>query len=151
MTKITGLVQELGASLGLETLSFTEGGVAGIEFDDLPLNFFADDEAGELTLFLDLGDVPENPADQREAYAYLLKNNNFARNTGGGVLGIDENERTAYFSHRFKADSLDLAQLGQIVEAFLELAEMFRNGFRDAGRKEELPEPSSENFGGIRV
>ena len=128
------LVLELAESMGLDGLVVAENGVTGIQFDDLALNIHADSENGELTLFLRLGDVPADPSERLLQYAYLLKENNFSRNTGGAVLGIDDAESAVYLSHRFATDLLDAPHLERIVEGFLNLADSFIAGLREAGQ-----------------
>ncbi|MDR3077843.1 MAG: type III secretion system chaperone [Planctomycetota bacterium] len=113
----------LTASLGLDQPVFNQG-TAAFQFDDLVLNFHADDEGGRLTLFMDLGELPEDPAARLTVYALLLKANAFGRRTGGGVLGIDDDESRINFSLALSGEFLEESQLERAVEAFLNVAEM---------------------------
>ena len=123
MQDVKQMVTDFAAKMGLDGLVFGENDIAGIQFDNLPLNIHADQEAGELTLFLRLGDVPADPEERLAAYGFLLKTNNFARETEGCVLGVDDSEEGVYMSHRFAAGTLGVERLERIVEAFLNLAE----------------------------
>ena len=136
MMDIKQLVIEFAGKSGLAGLSFDENDIAGIMFDDMVLNIHADSEAGDLSIFLRLGDVPADQAERLALYAFLLKKNNFARQIGDCVLGVDEGEEGAYLCRRFAAETMDLPRLELIVEAFLNLAESLRSDLRTAGRQE---------------
>jgi hypothetical protein len=150
MGEARNLILELGKSMGLGNLSFDANNITGIQFDNLAVNIHADPEAGEVTFFVAIGDIPPQPAAKAAIYAFMLKSNNFSRHTGGGVLGVDEEEKTACFSHRFPTASLTVAQLERILEAFLNLADAFAAGFRQAAT-ETMAEDAAVPPDGIRA
>ncbi|MCC8189224.1 MAG: type III secretion system chaperone [Planctomycetes bacterium] len=150
MTDVRNLVLELAEGMGLDGLPLDANGVTCIQFDDLLMNIHADREAGEITLFLKIGDIPPSAEAKLAVYAYLLKRNNFSRHTGGCVLGIDEEEEAAYFSHRFAAGHFTVQQLERMVEAFLNLADTFVAGFQEAAASVD-GETSAPVQAGMRV
>jgi Tir chaperone protein (CesT). len=132
MINVCDTVIEMTERMGLHGLSFDAANMIGISFDALAVGIYADPDLEEITFFLNIGAVPSDKENKAAVYAYLLKNNNFARNTGGGVLGVDEEEASIYFSSRIAAGSFTAAELGQVLEAFLNLAESFIEGINNA-------------------
>lgn len=133
---VTGFAQRIG----IDRPAFTEG-IATIRFDDMAVNFHADDDNGEIALFTALGAVPPDGAARQAAYSLLLRLNNFGHDTGGGILGVDPAEQSVFFSRAVAVDRMEAAQFENVVEAFLNLAEGFALRLAAVG-KDAAADPS---------
>ena len=127
---VRDIVLSLAQRIGIAEPGFVDD-VAAIQFDDMVLNFHVEEKTGEMELFMDVGAAPVAADERLAAYSRLLKANCFARQTGGGVLGVDDEENRVIFSHSFAAGAMDAAQLERVVETFLNLAETFRDALAD--------------------
>ncbi len=132
MADTKNLVLEFLERLGLDGVTFDANSIASIMADERVLNVQVIQDTDEIMLFVALGDIPAGIAEKAAVYAYLLKTNNFALDTGGAVLGIDDAETTVYLSHRFAATALSVVQLEDIVESFLNLTDSLVAGMGDA-------------------
>jgi len=122
MSNPESLVIALAQKLGIAAPVF-ENGVAAIQFDTHMLNFQADAEQDELRCFLRVADIPADVEARLSMYRLLLMANAFGRRTGGGQLGIDDQEAFVVFSHVFSAANMAVERLESIVEALLNLTE----------------------------
>jgi len=136
MSNPESLVNSLAQKMGIDAPVF-ENGLCAIQFDKHVLNFQADAELDELRCFLRVADVPAGTEARMALYRLLLKANALGRRTGGGQLGIDDQEAFVVFTRVFSVANMAIEQLESIVEALLNLTEEIQRELA------ENPEPES--------
>lgn len=152
MSNAMKVVSELAEGMGLDELVFKDN-VATIRFDDMILNFYVDPNSDLLSLFLRLGDVPTDQTMRLAVYAMLLKANNFGRNTGGAILGIDAEESSIFINHTFSLEHGGVAFLEKLVEVFLNIGERFINDLQALSSQPSQKGENTDNTprGAMRV
>lgn len=125
MEDAKNLINEFTSRIGLGKPAYADN-IASVQFDEMILNFHADDPHNEVTLFMDMGAVPTEETPRLALYSLLLRANNFGRETGGGILGIDSAERRVSLCRTFSIHGMRIEQFEGVVEAFLNLAESMR-------------------------
>lgn len=150
MSNARQLIDGLMQRIGLGEVEY-EDDIASAKFDDMILNFQVDDEVESVMLFLALGDVPADTEKRESLLMHALRANAFGIGTGGGVIGVDEQEKTFVFSYRFSTLNWEQTRFDATVEEFLNLAEKLiadlaaRDAAPTAGNDTPSAPPFSEN------
>ena len=122
----TDLIALFAQRAGLPALQLSPQGTAAVQVDEqLTLNLEHDSSARRLVAYCVVGEVP---ASGRESlFARLLEANLFARETGGGSLGLDRERNELVLSRVLELDSTDdqafEAALEQLVDSAIALRE----------------------------
>lgn len=96
--EVNGLLERLGASLGLQDLSLDENNHCILLFDDkVILNLELDEDNELLVVYSYLGEVPFEG--RENIFETLLESNFFWRNTQGATLGIDKHTQTVVLAY----------------------------------------------------
>ena len=103
-----------------------ETGACAFDFDDNEVTFAKDPQAEAVVMTAEVGDVPDEGFDM---LARILLEANFMRQgtDGEAVLGIDADQGTVCLRRRDPFASLDGRAYAAIVEAFLNVLEMWRH------------------------
>lgn len=134
------LVVDLARKVGLDAIEF-EGEVAAIRFDDMILNFYVNEENTEIGLFMDMGAVPEDATDRLALYSGLLKMNNFGREIGGGVLGVDQHDQRVTFARFFLWSIWSRGSLSMWWRRFSIWPNRCATGLREKGSRRSISLP----------
>lgn len=120
------LLQGLGRTLGLPDLAFNQEGCARLVFDDtIAVNLEFEATNGRLHLYSELCSLP-TPG--REALLLaLLEANLLGLETRGATLAVDSVSQDVVLCRSLSQPELNAGHLHDVVEAFVDSAEQWRN------------------------
>jgi len=146
-SSINQLLATLGQTLGLDQLQLgPEDGCVLLFEGDLALTIEFDASTERLVLSIHVAKLPEGQ--NAELLQELLAANCFWLATGGATLGLQSNTASVLLTYASPVTELDDAQLEQLVENLLSMAqrwreriEMFRPGLLPAAAN--APDPAT--------
>jgi hypothetical protein len=147
--EMAAILAEFGKGIGIPQLAFDEGGYCCLFFDEIVVNLELDEETEQLSLYSNVGDLPEDV--KPGFYEALLEANYFFRNTGGATLGIDRNARLVALVYRVSYPTLNLVQFERIIENFVNVTETWIRKVRELDAPGEAPAQESAGVPGLRI
>lgn len=148
------LLKELGQVVGLPDLVPDKDNYCCLGFDDKIITHLQYNEENDvLMLFAQLGTIDEDKA--VEIYPRILKANLFWQGTGGATIGVDDETREVLMSYQIAMRLLDSAKFQELLEAFINTAELWINTLEafqhGGGLPVEKAKTSGKGTPGIRA
>lgn len=141
------LLNELGLAIGLPHLRFNEEGCAKLVFDDqTAVNLENDRETGQIQLYTGLCPLP--PEGRESLYLALLEGNLFGTHTLGATLAVDSAHHEVVLCRTVVAQDLSASAFTEIIEAFVNTAEQWRETLASNPTAVDAPAPRLEPMGG---
>lgn len=138
------LLKELGASMGMEELTFDENGGCVLQFDEV-LNVLLLYEQHEdvLYLFSFVGELQKGK--KEKMMRHLLEANYRWTETGGATLSLREDEDNVVLTRKLKVESLTREHFEQTLSHFVTSLEKWMGYLKDPSslKKENNKEESS--------
>ncbi len=135
------LLRELGEAMGLSNLAFDEASSCTLLFDErIPVRLVHMVETDTLVLLSDLGSV--DPGNPTEAFRRLCEANLFGRETGGAILGLEDDFKTVVLRYSTPASELDYRTFETLLEELVNVAEFWQArlvSFREENREATEP------------
>lgn len=99
-------------------------------------------------LFAQLGSIDEDKT--VDLYPRLLKANLFWQGTGGATLGVDDETREVLMSYQVPMMLLDFSKFQELLEGFINTAELWINTLEAVQRGEGVVLPGMEGKAGSK-
>lgn len=128
------LIKELANVLGIPEMQADEEGYCFLKVDEkLMLTIFYDENANLLTLYSDIGTYNED--NEKMIFQRLLEANYLWAGTSGATLGINSKNKTIIMAYRETLENLSFQRFFNIIETFLNTAEMLSDKILEAGQQ----------------
>lgn len=143
------LLSELGQAVGIPDLAPDKDNYCCLGFDDKIIIHLQYNEENEvLMLFAQLGSIDEDKT--VDLYPRLLKANLFWQGTGGATLGVDDETREVLMSYQVPMMLLDFSKFQELLEGFINTAELWINTLEAVQRGEGVVLPGMEGKAGSK-
>ncbi|BDV01930.1 molecular chaperone Tir [Thermodesulfomicrobium sp. WS] len=137
------VVDYIGKAVGIEGLRFDENGTASFVIEDeIICTFFVDEDEEVLVVALYLGRIDRS---NTELLYEMLCGNYMGAYTGGGAMGIDDEEDLVAIHRVFPLPIEEPAWIEEPLASLIGAARYWRGKMRDAatGREEGLAIPDN--------
>ena len=140
MNKFELLFDEIGAQIGMKSLSFGDDNTCSLEFDDnVVLTFVVADTVLYCVAYL--GDWNEQPS-----VAKRLLEANFAwQTTNGGTLAIEPGSSRVVLSRSWEGDGLTMQTMMSNIEDIVSAAEVCKDMLEDGADAQPAMQPSAHD------
>ena len=134
---IDSLIPALGKHVGIPQLNLDDSGWCALFVDELVINIEYRDSSEQLFIYTPVGVLP---AENREPlYRELLEANCFFRGTQGGCLSVDSGAGVVLLSFSWPVRALCEAELIQLIENVVNVAETWSKRLRRIGSRDPAP------------
>lgn len=145
--QIDGLIAEFGKIIGIEMLVLDEEKALTLAFDDQVVNMQYSEEQNRLTLFSDLGKIPDSIAQQ--LYKELLTANFYRERISNAAFSFCDSTGSIVLILSQSVEGLDIRQFDELMENFTNLAISWNLRIRQGQKesKEKKPGANDNNQG----
>ena len=148
----SGILTRFGERVGIDGLAYDEGGYCCLQFDETTVSLELVED-GSIFLYSTLGSAPEE--DREAFFVSLLSANCLCRQTGGGVLGYDEQLNAVVFTMQTDSEHLQDESFEQILENFLNVSATWSQWISEFGHEPATADQESgeanASSAGLRV
>ncbi len=121
---IKNLLREFGKTVGIAELQLDNENRCNLLFDDIGISFELGPDEESIYIYAMLGVAPS--ADLESMYAVLLDANYIFRGTKGATIGVEASSKSIVLIREERLENMQLVRFESIVEAFVDLAESWR-------------------------
>ncbi len=134
------LLQEFGKTIGITDLQLDNEHRCNLLFDDIGVSFELGSDEESIYLYSMLGVAPSS--DLESLYAILLNANYIFRGTKGATIGVEASSKSIVLIREERLENMQLARFEYIVEAFVSLAESWRERLGELSNEAPAGDPS---------
>ncbi|EHS50837.1 Tir chaperone family protein [Rhizobium sp. PDO1-076] len=138
------LLEDFGATAGIEDIAFNQAGRCDLAFDDQPMTISFDEDTGDMCIESPVLDIPPSPA--WDFYGWVLEDNFLSFVNGAGCLAIDRSRGKIVWLDRRPVSGLSKSIFDRWLSLSIERVEYWVKNLVDRANSAELAKPDNTRF-----